>query len=159
MNPPQVYMCSPSWTLHPPPSPFHPSGSSQCTSPKHPVSCIEPGLATHFIHDIFYSSAILFSFLLIHYILIFKKIYVSLLGLSWFHLHWKIQTWQRFLHACFPLPWLTVYLAPDWVVPWLSNKEILCASAFTYMKVQRDLFLEVSEKYIPHLFQNRFPIN
>ena len=52
MNPPQVYMCSPSWTLLPLPSPFHPSGSSQCTSPKHPVSCIEPGLATRFIHDI-----------------------------------------------------------------------------------------------------------
>ena len=33
--------------LNPPPSPYHPSGSSQCTSPKHPVSCIEPGLATH----------------------------------------------------------------------------------------------------------------
>ena len=31
--------------LNPPPSPYHPSGSSQCTSPKHPVSCIEPGLA------------------------------------------------------------------------------------------------------------------
>ena len=52
MNPPHVYMCSPSWTLLPPPSPHHPSGSSQCTSPKHLVSCIEPGLATHFIHDI-----------------------------------------------------------------------------------------------------------
>ena len=38
MNPPQVYMCSPSWTLLPPPSPYQPSGSSQCTSPKHPVS-------------------------------------------------------------------------------------------------------------------------
>ena len=49
MNPPQVYMCSPSWTLLPPPSPYHPSGSSQCTSPKHPVSCIEPGLATRFL--------------------------------------------------------------------------------------------------------------
>ena len=36
----------------PPPSPYHPSGSSQCTSPKHPVSCIKPGLATHFIYDI-----------------------------------------------------------------------------------------------------------
>ena len=35
MNPLQVYMCSPSWTLLPPPSPYHPSGSSQCTSPKH----------------------------------------------------------------------------------------------------------------------------
>ena len=38
--------------LNPPPSAYHPSGSSQCTSPKHPVSCIEPGLATRFIHDI-----------------------------------------------------------------------------------------------------------
>ena len=56
VNPPQVYMCSPSWTLLAPPSPFHPSGSSQCTSPKHPVSCIEPGLATHFIHDIIHVS-------------------------------------------------------------------------------------------------------
>ena len=52
MNPPQVYMCSPSWTLFPPPSPYYPSGSSQCTSPKHPVSCIEPGLVTRFIYDI-----------------------------------------------------------------------------------------------------------
>ena len=52
MNPPQVYMCSPSLTPLPPPSPYHPSGSSQCTSPKHPVSCIEPGLATRFIYDI-----------------------------------------------------------------------------------------------------------
>ena len=38
--------------LNPPPSPYHPSGSSQCTSPKHPVSCIEPGWATCFIYDI-----------------------------------------------------------------------------------------------------------
>ena len=37
--------------LNPPPSPYHPSGSSQCISPKHPVSCIEPGLATRFIYD------------------------------------------------------------------------------------------------------------
>ena len=49
-------MCSPSWTLLPPPSPYHPSGLSQCSSPKHPVSCIEPGLATRFIHDIIHVS-------------------------------------------------------------------------------------------------------
>ena len=42
MNPPWVYMSSPS----------HPSGSSQCTSPKHPVSCIEPGLAIRFTYNI-----------------------------------------------------------------------------------------------------------
>ena len=56
MNPPQVYTCSRSWTLLPPPSPYHPSGSSQCTSPKHPILCIEPGLATHFIYDIIHVS-------------------------------------------------------------------------------------------------------
>ena len=52
MNPPRVYTCSQSWTPLPPPSPYHPSGSSQCTSPKLPVSCIEPGLAIHFLYDI-----------------------------------------------------------------------------------------------------------
>ena len=35
-----------------PPSPNHPSGSSKCTSPKIPVSCIEPGLTIHFLCDI-----------------------------------------------------------------------------------------------------------
>ena len=42
---------SPSWTPLPTPSPSHPSGSSQCTSPEHPVSCIEPGLAIRFTYD------------------------------------------------------------------------------------------------------------
>jgi len=51
MNQPWVYMCSLSWTPLPPPSPSHPSGSSQCTSPEHPVSCIEPGLAICFTYD------------------------------------------------------------------------------------------------------------
>ena len=37
---------------HPePPSPSHPSGSSQCTSPEHPASRIEPGLAICFTYD------------------------------------------------------------------------------------------------------------
>ena len=56
MNLPQVYTCSPSWTPFPPPSPYHPSGSSQCTSPKHPVSCIEPGLTIPFIYVIIHVS-------------------------------------------------------------------------------------------------------
>ena len=51
MNLPWVYICSPFWNPLPPPSPSHPSGSSQCTSPKHPVSCIEPGLVIHFTYD------------------------------------------------------------------------------------------------------------
>ena len=56
MNPPWVYTCSPSWTPLPPPSLYHPSGSSQCTSPKHPVSWIEPGLAIRFTYDIIHVS-------------------------------------------------------------------------------------------------------
>ena len=52
MHQPRVYTCSPTWTSLPPPSPYHPSGSSQCTSPKLPVSCIKPGLAIHFLYDI-----------------------------------------------------------------------------------------------------------
>ena len=38
--------------LLPPPSLYHPSGSSQCTGPKHPASCIEPGRVICFIYII-----------------------------------------------------------------------------------------------------------
>ena len=37
MNQPWMCTCPPFWTPLPPPSPFHPSGSSQCTGPEHPV--------------------------------------------------------------------------------------------------------------------------
>ena len=40
----------------PPPSLYHPSGLSQCTSPKHLVSCIEPELVILFIYDIIHVS-------------------------------------------------------------------------------------------------------
>ena len=51
MNPPHMYMSSQSWTPLPQPSLYHLSGSSQCTRPNHPVSCIEPRLAIGFLHD------------------------------------------------------------------------------------------------------------
>ena len=51
-----VHGCSLSWTPLPPPSSYHPSGSSQYTSPEHLVSCIKPGLAIHFTYDIRYVS-------------------------------------------------------------------------------------------------------
>ena len=51
MNPPRVYMSSQTWTPLPPPTSYHPFGSSPCTSPKHPVSCIKHRLAIHFLHD------------------------------------------------------------------------------------------------------------
>ena len=43
----------------PSPSPSHPLGSSQCTSPEHPVSCIEPGLAICFTYDNIHVSMLL----------------------------------------------------------------------------------------------------
>ena len=49
MNQPWIYMCSPSWFPLPPPSPPHPSGSSQCTWVL--VSCIQPGLVICFTLD------------------------------------------------------------------------------------------------------------
>ena len=49
MNPPRVYMSSHSWTPLPSPTPYHLSGSSPCTSPKHPVSCIEHRLVIRFL--------------------------------------------------------------------------------------------------------------
>ena len=51
MNPPRVYMSSQSWNPLPPPTPYHLSGSSLCTSPNYSVSCIEHRLAIHFLHD------------------------------------------------------------------------------------------------------------
>ena len=58
-NQPRVYMCSPSWTPLPCPSPSHPSGSSQYTSPEDPVSCIEPGLVICFTYDNIHVSMLL----------------------------------------------------------------------------------------------------
>ena len=37
--------------LNPPPTPYHLSGSSPCTSPKHPISCIKHRLAIRFLYD------------------------------------------------------------------------------------------------------------
>ena len=41
---------SPILNTPPSPSPSHPSGSSQCTGPERPVSCIEPGLVIYFAY-------------------------------------------------------------------------------------------------------------
>ena len=41
----------PTWTPLPPPTPYHLSGSSPCTRPKHPVSCIKYRLVIRFLHD------------------------------------------------------------------------------------------------------------
>ena len=51
MNSPRVYMSSQTWTYLPPPTPYHLSGSSPCTSPKHPEFCIKHRLAIHFLRN------------------------------------------------------------------------------------------------------------
>ena len=51
INQPQTQMCSLSRIPLPPPFPSHPPGSSQCTSPGHPVLCIKPGLAICFTYN------------------------------------------------------------------------------------------------------------
>ena len=45
-------------TLPPTSLPSHPSGSSRCTGPVHPVSCIEPRLAIYFTYDNIYVSMV-----------------------------------------------------------------------------------------------------
>ena len=60
INQPWVYTCPPSWPSLPPASPSHPSGSSQCTGPERPVSCIKPGLAIYFTYDNIHVSMLLF---------------------------------------------------------------------------------------------------
>jgi len=90
MNQPWVYMCPPSWTPLPAPSPSHPSGSSQCTGPEHPVLCIKPGLVICFTFDNIYVS-MLFS----QIIQILSNILNTVLLKTWrFSLHDKIN----FLH-------------------------------------------------------------
>ena len=65
MNQPCAHMCSPSRTSLPHPSPSHPSGSSQCTSPECPVSWMKPGLAFCFTYDNIHVS-MLFSQIILH---------------------------------------------------------------------------------------------
>ena len=48
-----IIFISQTWTPLPPPTPYHHSGSSLCTSPKHPVSCIKHRLAISFLHDVY----------------------------------------------------------------------------------------------------------
>ena len=108
MNPPQVYMCSLSWTLLPPPSPYHPSGSSQCTSSKHQVSCIEPGLETRFIYDI---------------------IHVSM---PFIYFNWRIIILQHCDSFCYISTWISVSLLfntlPSFVIKFIPSSKGLLIS-------------------------------
>ena len=79
MNQPQVRMCPPSRTPLPPPSPSHPSGLSQCTSPECPVSCIKFGLVIYFMTSFYRLRAR-------------ERLRTSSLGSSTHHTH---RSWAR----------------------------------------------------------------
>ena len=76
----------PSWLSLPSPSPSHPSGSSQCTSPEHPLSCIKPGLVIYF-----------FFFFFLHFILFYFIFFIVVD----FVIHWNETAMG--LHV-FPIP-------------------------------------------------------
>jgi len=125
MNQPQVYMCSPSWPSLPPPSPSHPSGASQCTSPEHPVSCLEPGLAIYFIYDNIHVSMLFFKSS--HPCLLPqspKAYYLRLCLFKFFYLfifstknifYWGIADWQ----CCDSFSWAVIEtcVCMGWVPP------------------------------------------
>ena len=66
-----MYIRPPSWTALQPPSPSHPSGSSQGTSPEHPVTFIEPGLAICFTHGYIHVSVLFFQIFNEHFLSFF----------------------------------------------------------------------------------------
>ena len=114
MNLPWVYMCSPSWTPLPPPSPSHPSGSSsQCTSPEHPVSCIEPGLVICFTYDNIHVSMLFSQIIPLSPSpteskrLFYTSVSLLLSCIHGYRYHLsKFHTWVSILYWCFSF-WLT----------------------------------------------------
>ena len=119
MNPPQVYTYSPSWTAIPPLSPYHPSGSSQCTNPKHAVSCIEPGLAIRFIYDIIHVSMPFSQIITLSPSpteskrLFYISVFLLLSHIQGYHYH--LSKFHIYVLSCvwlFVTPWTIAYQAP-----------------------------------------------
>ena len=138
MNQPWAYMCSPSWTFLPPLSPSHPSGSSQCTSPEHPVSCIEPGLEIYFTYDKIHIS-MLFSqiipgFLLSSFMLSSVQFSCSVVsnslwphGLQHARLPCPSPTPRVYSNSCPLSPWCHLTISSS-VIPFSSNLQSFQAS-------------------------------
>ena len=129
MNQPWMYICSPSWMPLPFPSPSQPSGSSQCTSPEHPVSYIKPGLEIYFTYGnihvsvpfsqiiplstspterkgLFFTSVSLSLFFLIFHFIIYYYFFNYFTILYWFYhtLTWICHRCTRVPHSEPPLP-------------------------------------------------------
>ena len=111
MNPPQVYMCSPSWTLLPPPSLHHPSGSSQ----GYPI-CNGFWFVGYYWKDLPYSRV---------------KIYVSIVKirdlLCFFT--WKNDYKFDELRVCFYVIWPFYF----WIYTQKSVKEVTSTGLYTHV--------------------------
>ena len=125
LNPPRVYMCPPSWTLLPPPSTYHPSGSSQCTSPKHPVSW----------HSL---SCMSFSIPPLSGIAWWCSLY-NLVGNSWFF----FLLWYSLLHSF----WLgKILVLRHFLFICSSLQDILC---FHVLSIINIVFLVIVRIHVP----------
>ena len=149
MNQPRVYMCSPSWTPLPPPSPSHPSGSSQCTSPEHPVPCIKPGLM------------ICFTLSLKFHLVLFKVFHISLMFLSFFK-HLYIVLYLHHISTIFmtaSVDWFFSYLWVTFlcflacldVFDWVLDIVVLYVSASCCCQA---LYLWVSFSFLRPVFKH-----
>ena len=106
MNLPWAYAYFPSWSPLPPPSPYHPSGSSQCTSPKDPVSNLDCRFISYMILYMFPWGGWNWSpFLsLFYFFLIFEKYFIFFLFsfslyfilLCWIRKLWYIYTMEYY---------------------------------------------------------------
>ena len=123
MNLPLVYMCSQSWNPLPPPSPYHPSGSSQCTSPKHLVSCIESGLAIHFLYDIIHVS-MPFSQIIPPAHRVQKTVLYICVSFAVSH---SLETLKWSEYILYVRTWILKSQRVEWGLSWLlSGKESAC---------------------------------
>ena len=149
MTQPRVHTCSPSRIPLPPPSPSHSPGSSQCTSPEHSVSCMEPGPAICFTCDNIHVSTLPCQIIpplpspteskRLFFVSVSLLLHLTVVGMSsimqWlFHLYlficWmplKIEFWEKFIlwiwiHCQkYELPISPMWLAISFFVFWWSK--------------------------------------
>ena len=93
----------PSWTLLPPSSPSHPSGSSPCTGPEHPALGIKPVLVIYFTYGSIHE----------HWLFNTQRI-------VWLSTKMELHMWVYYYVLCSILSsfWLRILA---WRIPWTEE--------------------------------------